>query len=53
MFCLAMIISVDATSKIAAGSWMVIGLAVYFLYARGHSNLNRVDVSALESKAGD
>jgi len=53
LFCLAMIISVDATSKIAAGSWMVIGLVVYFLYARGHSNLNKVDVGALESKAGD
>jgi len=39
IFCLAMIISVDSTSKIAAGSWMVIGLAVYFLYARSRSNL--------------
>jgi basic amino acid/polyamine antiporter, APA family len=39
IFCLAMIVSVDPTSKIAAGSWMVIGLAVYFLYARRRSNL--------------
>ena len=39
IFCLAMIISVDPTSKIAAGSWMVIGLVVYFAYARRHSNL--------------
>src|SRR5580658_1331541 len=39
IFCLAMIISVDLTSKIAAGSWMVIGLVVYFVYARRHSNL--------------
>jgi basic amino acid/polyamine antiporter, APA family len=39
IFCLAMIISVDPTSKIAAGSWMLIGLAVYFVYARRHSNL--------------
>jgi len=39
IFCLAMIISVDSTSKIAAGSWMVIGLVVYFAYARRHSNL--------------
>ena len=53
LFCVAMIVSVDATSKIAAGSWMLIGLVVYFLYARGHSNLNRTDVGALESKAGD
>ncbi len=39
IFCLAMIISVDSTSKIAAGSWMVVGLFVYFLYARRNSNL--------------
>jgi APA family basic amino acid/polyamine antiporter len=39
IFCLAMIISVDPTSKIAAGTWMVIGLGVYFAYARRHSNL--------------
>ena len=53
LFCVAMIISVDATSKIAAGSWMLIGLVVYFLYAKGHSNLNKADLGALESKAGD
>ena len=52
IFCLAMIISVDPTSKIAAGSWMVIGLAVYFVYARNRSNLSRPAVSA-ELKAGD
>jgi len=34
-----MIISVDPTSKIAAGSWMLVGLCVYFVYARRHSNL--------------
>jgi basic amino acid/polyamine antiporter, APA family len=39
VFCLAMIISVDATSKIAAGTWMVVGLGVYFLYAKRHSRL--------------
>ena len=44
IFCLAMIISVDSTSKIAAGTWMVIGLGVYFLYARGRSNLCAVEV---------
>jgi APA family basic amino acid/polyamine antiporter len=38
-FCLAMIISVDSTSKIAAGTWMVVGLGVYFLYAKRHSRL--------------
>ena len=54
IFCVAMIISVDSTSKIAAGSWMIVGLFVYFLYARRHSNL---DGRALNGnavlKAGD
>ena len=54
VFCLAMIISVDSTSKIAAGSWMVVGLFVYFLYARGHSNLSTPATRAsAELKAGD
>src|SRR6201987_1046119 len=34
IFCVAMIISVDPTSKIAAGSWMLVGLGGYFLYAK-------------------
>ena len=42
VFCLAMIISVDSTSKIAAGTWMVVGLFVYFLYAKRHSKLEKV-----------
>jgi APA family basic amino acid/polyamine antiporter len=41
-FCLAMIISVDSTSKLAAGTWMVVGLFVYFLYAKRHSKLEKV-----------
>jgi APA family basic amino acid/polyamine antiporter len=53
LFCVAMIISVDSTSKIAAGSWMVIGLFVYFLYARKHSNLNAVDHRELKAEASD
>ncbi|MBV9265177.1 MAG: amino acid permease, partial [Acidobacteriaceae bacterium] len=54
IFCLAMIISVDATSKIAAGSWMVVGLCVYFIYASRHSNLSEPEVSgAVEPQAGD
>ncbi len=42
VFCLAMIISVDSTSKLAAGTWMVVGLFVYFLYAKRHSKLEKV-----------
>lgn len=53
IFCLAMIISVDPTSKIAAGSWMIIGLAVYFLYARRHSNLGLREVDLKIKQAGD
>jgi APA family basic amino acid/polyamine antiporter len=54
IFCLAMIISVDSTSKIAAGTWMVIGLAVYFVYARNRSNLCAPGIrGALESQAND
>ena len=54
IFCLAMIISVDSTSKIAASSWMVIGLAVYFIYARRHSNLNAPAVNpVIEPQPGD
>ena len=48
IFCLAMIISVDSTSKIAAGTWMVVGLGVYFLYAKRHS---RLEVPELSSEA--
>lgn len=54
IFCLAMIISVDPTSKIAAGTWMVIGLAVYFLFARGRSNLAESRISGeVEPQPGD
>jgi APA family basic amino acid/polyamine antiporter len=52
IFCLAMIISVDPTSKIAAGSWMIIGLFVYVLYARRHSHLEAPPLGAAP-QAGD
>ncbi|HEY2860153.1 MAG TPA: amino acid permease [Terracidiphilus sp.] len=54
IFCLAMIVSVDPTSKIAAGSWMIIGLFVYFLFARHRSNLNKPQLGArLQPGVGD
>jgi APA family basic amino acid/polyamine antiporter len=37
--CGAMIISRDPTTQIAAASWMVVGLMIYFLYAKNHSKL--------------
>ncbi len=38
--CGGMIIGLETTTQIAAGCWMIIGLAIYFLYARSHSKLN-------------
>lgn len=39
--CLGMIVGLDTTTQVAAGVWMLIGLVVYFLYARHHSQLNK------------
>ncbi len=49
----SMIISVDPTSKIAAGTWMVIGLAVYFVYAKSHSNLGKPGLASEVARHGD
>jgi len=46
VFCTAMIISVDVTTKIAAAVWMLIGLCVYFVYARSHSKLGQAPIGA-------
>jgi APA family basic amino acid/polyamine antiporter len=40
LICGGMIYGLDTTTQEAAGVWMVIGLAVYFLYAKSHSRLN-------------
>jgi APA family basic amino acid/polyamine antiporter len=40
LFCAGMIIAIDTTTQLAALVWMVIGLGVYFLYAKSHSRLN-------------
>ena len=37
--CGGMIIALDSTTQLAALVWMVIGLAVYFIYAKNHSKL--------------
>ncbi len=39
VICLGMIVGLDSTTQLAAFVWMLIGLAVYFLYARTHSKL--------------
>ncbi len=38
--CGGMIISLDHRTQLTALGWMVIGLCVYFLYGRSHSQLN-------------
>jgi preprotein translocase subunit SecG len=40
-----MIVGLDRTTQLAAAVWMVIGLSVYFLYARSHSKLNERETS--------
>jgi basic amino acid/polyamine antiporter, APA family len=40
LICGGMIYGLDTTTQVAAGVWMVIGLVVYFAYAKSHSRLN-------------
>ena len=42
--CLGMIVGLDGTTQLAALVWMVIGLVVYFVYAKNHSRLNEKEV---------
>ncbi len=37
--CGAMILSRDTTTQVAAFAWMLVGLVIYFLYAKNHSKL--------------
>ena len=39
--CSAMIVSLDSTTKISALAWLVVGLFIYFLYGKKHSNLGK------------
>lgn len=49
--CGGMIVSLDHRSQITALGWMIIGLCVYFLYGRSHSNLATPVLAA--APAGD
>jgi basic amino acid/polyamine antiporter, APA family len=52
--CASMIIGLDSTTQLAALVWMVIGLCVYFLYAKGHSNLDEPEMTgSVQPQAGD
>ena len=53
LVCSAMIISRDRTTQIAAGSWMLLGLLVYFIYARRHSRLTVLPINDVVAKATD
>jgi APA family basic amino acid/polyamine antiporter len=41
VICLAMIFALDSQTLKVAFAWMALGLVVYFLYGRKHSNLNK------------
>jgi APA family basic amino acid/polyamine antiporter len=41
--CAGMIVAADNVTQIAALSWMVIGLVIYFAYSKSHSRLNSPD----------
>jgi APA family basic amino acid/polyamine antiporter len=44
LVCLGMIVGLDPETQVAAAVWMVIGLVVYFAYAKSHSRLNEKEV---------
>ncbi|WP_317897249.1 amino acid permease [Aurantibacillus circumpalustris] len=39
--CAFMIIALDIFTLASAGAWMILGLLIYFMYSRKHSNLNK------------
>jgi APA family basic amino acid/polyamine antiporter len=42
VICSGMIVALDKNTQLAALGWMLVGLLVYFLYARSHSKLSKV-----------
>ena len=41
LVCTFMIVALDSFTLLSASAWMVLGLCIYFLYSRKHSNLNK------------
>ena len=41
LICAGMIVALDSTTLKAAGTWMLLGFGVYFLYSKKHSKLNK------------
>ncbi|MDR3496913.1 MAG: amino acid permease C-terminal domain-containing protein, partial [Ancalomicrobiaceae bacterium] len=53
-FCLMLMAYLAATTWIAFGIWLAIGLVIYFGYARQHSRLNvRGDEDLVPAEAGE
>ncbi len=54
LVCGAMIVGLDSTTQVAALVWMVIGLLVYFGYAKSHSKLAGPEIGGkLQAEATD
>lgn len=51
LVCGGMIISLNHRSQLVAFLWMLIGLAVYFSYGKGHSKLNKPELDESERLA--
>ncbi len=47
LICSGMIVAIDSRTLQFAGIWMIIGLAVYFLYSRKHSKLRSTNADIL------
>jgi hypothetical protein len=45
-------VSLDNRTQLTAFAWMLIGLAIYFLYSRSHSNLNGPVLQSQPEPAG-
>jgi len=41
LICLGMIVALDGLTQMVAGIWMLLGLAVYFIYSRHHSKVQK------------
>src|SRR4051794_19850992 len=52
LICSGMIVSLDNRTQLTAFAWMLIGLAIYFLYSRSHSNLNGPVLQSQPEPAG-
>lgn len=52
LICSGMIVSLDSRTQLTAFAWMLIGLVIYFLYSKSHSNLNGPVLQSEHEPAG-